>query len=274
MAENKVIAIDLGGTNMRVGLAEGNGIVRYVKKDTPKKSKELLDTLVSSIEEVIARDKISGIGIAMPGPLKEGVVKNPPNLALKNFNLKKYLEKKFKTKVEICNDADCVALAEAKLGCKKKNFIILTLGTGVGGGIVINGELYHGKGYGGELGHLVLNDGKFFEDLVAGKRLNPLTKKKFGREMMIKDLMDEKSKKADAIVDEFADYLGQGIGSLINVFDPEVVVIAGGVRESGNKFLNKIKKAAKKYVILPTKTKIEWSKLDHPGILGAGLLVK
>ena len=69
-------------------------------------------------------------------------------------------------------------------------------------------------------------------------------------------------------------HMGQGIGSLINVFDPEIVILAGGVRETGSVFLNMIKKEAKKYSVLPRTTPIQWSKLNHPGTLGASLLIK
>ena len=92
------------------------------------------------------------MGTGEPGPLENGIIKNPPNLPLRNFNLKKELEKRFHKKVVIENDVHCVALAEAKLGCKKKNFVVLAFGTGIGGGIIIEGKLYTGQGYAGELG--------------------------------------------------------------------------------------------------------------------------
>jgi glucokinase len=216
---------------------------------------------------------VKGIGIGCAGPLKDGVIKNPPNLPLKNYNIKAELKKRFKVRVEVGNDAHCVALAEAKFGVRKKNFIILTLGTGIGGGIIIDGKLYEGQGFGGEFGHIILDKGKDFESLAAWKSTKESTKKAFGEELLISDLVKMKNKKAEEILNELTTYLAQGIGSLINIFDPEVVVLAGGVRETGSAFLNRIKEKVKKYSILPKITPIQWSKLDHPGTLGASLLV-
>ncbi len=270
---DKIIAIDLGGTNLRVALVKDNKILKYIKKPTPKSKDELLKGIIDSINPLFDKD-IKGIGVASAGPLEKGIIKNPPNLPLKNFNLKIFLERKFKIKTEIANDANCVAIAETKLGCKKKNFIVLTIGTGIGGGIIVNRKLYSGKGLAGELGHIVLNNGKDFESLAAGKRLKELTMKNFGKEFLVADLIKINSKKSNEILQELSKYLGQGIASLINVFDPEIVILSGGVKESGKKYLKMIRENAKKYIILQRKTKIIWSKLEHPGILGASLLVK
>jgi glucokinase len=255
---NKVIAVDLGGTNLRVALVKDNKILKYLKKKTPKTKNDLLKEMVESISSLITED-IKSIGVGSPGPLKDGIIQNPPNLPFRNFNLKKYLENKFKKIVVIENDAKCVALAESKLGCKKKNFIILTLGTGIGGGIIINSELYKGNGNAGELGHIILDNGKDFETCWKEK----------GKQ--IKELFEKNNKK---ILEKVSKYLGQGIASLINVFDPEIVIIAGGVRENGNRFLNMIKKEVKKYQIIPRNVEIKFSRLEHPGILGASLLVR
>jgi len=273
MAGNKVIAVDLGGTHLRVAIVEKNKILDYIKKRTPNKKSVLVKELISSIESLISKD-IKGIGVASPGPLEKGIIRNTPNLPLKNFNLKKALEKRFKKRVEVENDASCVALAEAKFGCKKKNFFILTLGTGIGGGIIINGELYQGKGFGGELGHIVLDKGKFFEDLAAWKSVGKTIKKSFGKEIGTDQLVKMNNSKSKKILQELSKYLSQGIASLINVFDPEIVVLSGGMSKTGNKFLTQIRNQVPKYLLIPRKPKIVWTKLKHPGILGASLLIK
>lgn len=269
----KIIAVDLGGTNLRVSLVQNNKILIYNKDSTPKTKKELINLLFKRVGGLMDKD-VRGIGVASAGPLINGVIKNPPNLPLKNYNIKADLRKKFKVRVEVCNDAHCVALAEAELGVRKKNFIILTLGTGIGGGIIANGKLYEGQGFGGEFGHMILDRGKDLESLAAWKSTKKLTKRAFGKELLISDLIKMKNKKAEEILNEISLYLGQGIASLINIFDPEIVVLAGGIREAGSVFLNKIKKQAKKYSILPKTTPIQWSKLEHPGTLGAALLIK
>ena len=269
----KVIAVDLGGTNLRVSLVRNNKILKYIKDKTPKNEKDLVNLLFRNIGILMDKD-IDGIGVASAGPLKDGIIKNPPNLPLKNYNIKAALGKKFNKRVEICNDAHCVALAESRFGVRKKNFIVLTFGTGVGGGIIINGELYEGQGFGGEVGHIILDNGKDFESLVGWKSTKELTRKAFGKELLINDLIKMNNKKSKEILNKLTVHIGQGIGSLINIFDPEVVVLAGGVREAGFVFLNMIKKQVKKYSVLPRATPIQWSKLNHPGTLGANLLIK
>ena len=269
----KVIAVDLGGTNLRVSLVKNNKILKYIKDKTPKTEKDLVNLLFRNIELLMDKD-IEGIGVASAGPLKDGIIRNPPNLPFKNYNLKAALEKRFKKRVELFNDAHCVALAEYHFGIKKKNFIILTLGTGVGGGIIVDGKLYRGQGFGGEMGHIILDNGKDFESLVGWKNTKKVTREAFGKELLISDLLKMNNKKSKEILEKLTTHMGQGIGSLINIFDPEVVVLAGGVRETGSVFLNMIKKEAKKYSVLPRTTPIQWSKLNHPGTLGASLLIK
>lgn len=273
MAGNKIIALDLGGTHLRAALVKGKKILKYIKIRTPKSKKQTLEKIVYLISSFMEKD-VKGIGVGAPGPLKQGFIVNPPNFPVKNFNLKKFLEKKFKKRVEVENDANCVALAELNFGCKKRNFIVLTLGTGIGGGIIIDGKLYRGKGYGGELGHIILDKKTDFENLAASKAIKKLSFKYFKKELKIKELMRINNEKSKKIINEIADYLGQGIASLINIFDPEIIVLSGGIREGGSSLLRLIERYAKKYTVIPTKIKIRWSKLKHPGIIGASLLVK
>ncbi len=266
----KIIAMDMGGTNLRIALIQNNKILEYYKEKTPKTSQGIKTRIFELVEDYMTKD-VKGIAISSPGPLKNGTIMNPPNLPLRNYNLKKALQDKFKIPAEVKNDADCVAYAELKLGCKKKNFIILTLGTGIGGGVIINGQLYRGEGYAGELGHIILDGGKDFEELAASKRLKNLTTNTFGKPKLFHELMKMKDPKAKKIIEEFSKYYGQGIASLIHCFDPEAVILAGGIKECGNPFLTLIKKQATKYFQLPKKTPILWSELDHPGVLGASL---
>jgi glucokinase len=267
---SKVVAIDLGGTNLRVALIKGSKILKYHKERTPVRSEDIKVRIFNLIGDYMSED-VKGVAVASPGPLREGTIMNPPNLPLRNYNLKKALEKRFKVPAVVKNDADCVAYAELKLGHKKKNFILLTLGTGIGGGVIIEGKLYRGGGYAGELGHIILDNGKDFESLAASKRLNSVTEKAFGRRVKFSELMRMKNPKAKKIFAEFMNYYGQGIASLIHCFDPEIVVLAGGVSECGDRFLREVRNNANKYFYLPKKTPIKWTKLKHPGVLGASL---
>jgi len=264
----KIIAFDIGGTSMRAALVQNKKILKYKKINTPKTKKDFLLAAEKLTKELITKDTI-GIGIGIAGTVRKGIIENAPNLTIKNFNIKKHFEKKFKIKTEVENDANCVAIAEAKMGCKKKNFIVITLGTGIGGGIIINERLYRGAGYASEFGHTWIN-GKEWED--SWKKTKRKIKEKYKTEYLSK-VAKLKDKKAKKIVNEAADYLGQGIASLTNSFDPEIIILAGGVKESKEEFLSPIKKALKKYSFFKKPTKISWSKLKHPGILGASLLI-
>jgi glucokinase len=266
----EVIAVDLGGTFLRVALVKGNKIIKYTKKKTPKEKNALVRELFNSISSLMNKN-VKAIGVASAGPLKKGIIKNPPNLPFRTLNLKKIIKSKFKKRVEVENDAACVALAEAKLGCKKKDFIVLTLGTGIGGGVIINGKLESGKGYGGELGHIHIDEERDLEDIWQDIRKR--YRKEFGKDTLIKDLLKINNKKSKKFLDEIAVCLGQGIASLVAVFDPEVVILSGGVKETGTKFLNMIKKKTQEYNEIPRTPPIKWTSLNHPGILGASLLV-
>lgn len=269
---NEIIAIDFGGTNLRAALVRNNKIIKEIKNKTPKTKNEILDKIYSLIQELMNKN-IKGIGVASPGPLEKGVLKNPPNIPFKNFDLRRTIQNKFKVKTVVENDATCVALAESKLGIKKKNFIILTIGTGIGGGIIINKEFYKGEGEGGELGHLILDHGKDFETLASGKAIKKITKREFGKELLISDLLKRRDKKSKKIIDKEVEYLAQGIASLINVFDPEIIELNGGVRETGQVLLNKIRASLLKYQIIKREVPIRWTKLRHPGLIGASLLI-
>ncbi len=267
----KVVGIDLGGTYIRAGVVEGKNVLDYIKEETPKTKTEILKKIIKIISLVLKKD-IRGIGVAYPGILKNGFVEKTPNLPIQNFNLKKFLEENFQRKIVVENDAKCVALSEIKYGTKKKNFIVITLGTGVGGGIVINKKLYKGDGNAGEIGHIIIDDGKDLE--FFWKKNIAEMKKNFGKEFLIRDLIKSKDKKAKKILGEIYRTLGMGIGSLVSAFDPEEIILMGGVREGGRKFIDGVSREIKKYTIIKKIPKMRWSKIKHPGVLGAGLLLE
>ena len=136
----QVIAVDVGGTNLRVALVEGKKILKLIKRKTPRDN--FVEELIKEISKLI-NSNVRGIGIGTPGFFDKGKFVNSPNLKIPG-NLIKIVERKFKKKVFVENDGNCVALAELKYGVKKKNFLVLTIGTGIGGGIVIDGKMYKG----------------------------------------------------------------------------------------------------------------------------------
>ena len=241
----EVIAVDIGGTHIRFAIIKNNKIFNFIKKETPKNKKDILKELVGYIEKSINKNT-KAIGISCAGVIKNNVITNSPNLPLKNVNIKKYLQQKFKKRFEIENDANCAALAESRFGIKKKNFLVMTLGTGIGGGIIINKELYKGKSGAGEFGEIIINQGKNLEYNYKKSKNNK---------------------------EKLADILGQGIASLVFVFDPEIIVLTGGMKNLGQAFLNNIKKKTRKYIPQNRIPKIMWSKIKHPSLIGASLLV-
>jgi len=265
----KVIAFDIGGTSLRAAVVENNKIVKRLRCDTPKTEKEFTAQIKEYAEELFD-SSIEGIGIGCAGVIKDGVIKASPNLPIKNYDMKKVLSK-YKVPVRVFNDAGCFSLAELKLGCKKENFLIMTLGTGIGGGIIINGEPYRGgSGLGGEVGHIYVN-GVDFESLWHKSKKK--MRAQFGQSCLIKDLVKKNSPESQEILVEIADYLGKGIASMISVLDPEIVILAGGPSESGAKFIHMVQKKVDEYRFLPKRVLVRWTKLSHPGLLGASLLV-
>lgn len=266
----RVIAFDIGGTSIRASTVENNKILEYYKIPTPKDKREFLERINELVKKLNSK-KISAIGIAIAGVIENGVVKNSPNLGLKNFNIKSYLEKKYHKKVIVSNDVNCFALAESKLGVKGKNFILVAFGTGVGGGIVIGGKTYRGSGYGAEFGHMHIGPEIYWE--TTWQKIRDKIKKSYGDNILFKELIKMKTDKANKLIDEVTDCIGMGIASLVSAFDPEIVVIGGGIREAGTPFLDIIKKKVKKYSFLPKSTPVVWTALEHPGTMGASLLV-
>ena len=162
------IGVDLGGTSIKLGIVTNTG--RLIKKisvqtEAEKGPKKVIDNIISGIRELTAKSKynIDGIGIGCPGVVTpgKGIVENPPNLpGWEKVNIGKVIRKEFKKNVFVANDANAAAIGELIFGSGKKykSFIMITLGTGVGGGIVINKKIYHGDfGAAGEIGHISID---------------------------------------------------------------------------------------------------------------------
>ncbi|MFH1390361.1 MAG: ROK family protein [Candidatus Margulisiibacteriota bacterium] len=198
--------------------------------------------------------------------------------------MKKILEKEFSRPVFIDNDANCAALAEARFGAGvgRRHFIYITVSTGIGGGIIINGQLYRGaNGSAGEFGHMIIDSQGLtcgcgnvgcFEAMASGTAV----RKRAGMDGASVELAARQGdKKALAVINETAHYLAIGISNLVNIFNPELVILGGGVSKMRELLLNPVRKEFKKYALyLPAKSvKIVRAKLGtNAGILGAAAL--
>ena len=151
-----IIGVDIGGTEIKAGIVFNNRILKKVAVKTGSNKKDIIKNILDSIG-ILFDKRIKAIGIGCPGPAdyEKGIIGDTPNLKLKGVNLKKIIHRKFKKKAVMENDACCFVLGES-VRLKKKNVAGLTLGTGVGGGIVIDGKLYKGNGNAGELGHCTI----------------------------------------------------------------------------------------------------------------------
>ncbi len=257
------IGIDIGGTKTACGLVDARGKLRKkIIFKTGRSRAEILKRLVNSIEllmEGVKKDVV-GIGVGVPGTInpKNGKTDNLPNLgALENVDLVKILKKKFKKKVLMENDGSCAAVGEYKFGvCKNvKSLFVVTLGTGIGGGAVIDGKVYAGRGNAPEPGHMLL--GKIeWEDLASGRALDKLLKKKGSR-----------------AYNEYAFNLGVGLSNIIKLYDPEVIVLTGGVVGSKDKFLNKAINVAKKNTFFKIGQIVPSNFPEDVGVIGAASLV-
>jgi glucokinase len=284
-----IIGIDLGGTKIAAALATPSGRILTdvnIPTEAHKGKKQVIENIKKSVYALIRgqRTQISCIGIGVPGPIlyDKGIVIEPPNLpGWKRVNLKKILEKEFKVPVHVDNDANCAALAEAYFGAGKRarHFIYITISTGIGGGIIINRKIYRGAtGSAGEFGHMVIDSRGFtcgcgnvgcFEALASGTAI----KKRAGMDAISVELAARQGdKKALRVIEETAHYLAIGIANLVNIFNPELVILGGGVSQMRELLLNPIRKEFKKYALtLPAKSvKIIRAKLrTEAGVLGA-----
>ena len=284
-----IIGIDLGGTKIAAALATPSGRILTdvnIPTEADQGKNRVIDNIKKAVYALIRGQKtqISCMGIGVPGPIlyEKGIVIEPPNLpGWKRVNLKKVLEKEFKVPVHLDNDANCAALAEAYFGAgrKARHFIYITISTGIGGGIIIDRKLYRGAiGAAGEFGHMIIDPrgpkcgcGNFgcFEALASGTAI----KKRAGMDAISVELAARQGdKKAIKVIEKTAHYLAIGIANLVNIFNPEMVILGGGVSKMRELLLTPIRKEFKKYALtLPAKNvKIVRAKLgSESGVLGA-----
>ena len=256
------IGIDVGGTAIKGVVIDGEGKL-YGEDSVPTATgKEILNGIVTLCNRLMKNNSVSGIGIGCAGVIDsaEGKVVLAKNLSLVDFPMVKLLREKINLPVKITNDANAAALGEAKFGAGKnyKNSILVTLGTGVGGGIVLDGKLFEGnKSAGAEIGHMVIERGGepcscgrrgCFEAYASATALKKRTKwameEDAGSAMWRKYTSDTVTGKtafeycdtdtsAKQVVDRYIDYLACGLINLANIFRPEVIMLGGGVSKEG-----------------------------------------
>lgn len=295
------IGIDIGGTNLRIALISEEG--KVIKKIKVPSGERILESLLDSITRIINSDVV-GIGIGVAGLIdhEKGTVLRSPNLpAIEGINLAETLKARFKIPVLIENDANVAALGEKWLGAGKefKDFVHLTLGTGIGGGVIYNEKLMN---ISAEIGHMIIvasgtpcscgNNGCLetyaSAKAILSKAINSL---EGGTESILRELYGgnfyrltsediyksalEGDGLSRAVLREAGKYLGIGITNIINIFSPQGIVLSGGLIGAWNIYVQEaIKEASQRsFKILFDKTRIIPSILkDDAGIIGAACL--
>lgn len=282
----------MGGTKILAGVVDRAGTVleRHVVESPVDAETDVLAALEASIEALLD-ERVAAIGLGVPGNLERGSGKvlRATNLPLDDLDLAGVVRARFGLDVAIENDANAAALAEWKLGAGRgaSNIVLLTLGTGVGGGIVLDGALYRSWV---EIGHMVVLAGGppcqgschgrgHLEALASGTAADRAAQELWGGEADARDLV-ERARSGDeaarARMSEIAGYLGAAIGSLANIFDPEVVIVGGGFGEAaGDLLLEPAQAAARAEALAPADGTLRVVPAElgaDAGLIGAALV--
>lgn len=300
-----IIGLDIGGTKILGAIFDAHGTI-VDKEKQPSKASTGFERFMQQVYNVIdqlrerSKEPITGIGIGFPGTIDhDGKIIFAPNLPVENFDLAQHLESKYNTPVRVGNDVNLGTYGEyCELDITYKNVIGLFPGTGLGGGIVINGELYIGQGSAGELGHIVVQKNGVLcscgnkgclesyaskkgilaylkHEMKKGRKTHLKEEVKLGmvKSSKLKKAYDKNDELVVEAIDRFKEYLGMGIGIIMNVFNPDLIIIGGGMIESfGKDLLKDIKKHTKDYALpgIYGNTKIRPSKLGDDAVIYGG----
>lgn len=302
--------VDIGGTTVKLGLftTDGEIVDKWeIKTRTENQGEAVLPDIAEALrkkleEKKIDRDEVEGIGVGVPAPVNaEGVVQNTANLGWGYKEVKREMEELSGMRAEIGNDANVAALGEMWLGAGKgrKNIVMVTLGTGVGGGIIIDGKpLVGAHGAGGEIGHLCVNyeetdhcgcgNTGCLEQYASATGITRLANIRLAKddaksvlreqEVSAKTVFDA-VKAGDAvakeIAEEFGKYLGHAMANLAAVVDPSAIVIGGGVSKAGEVLIEYVEKNFKERAFFANKdTEFVLATLGNDaGICGAAKLI-
>jgi glucokinase len=303
MVKRFIIAIDLGGTNLKCALLNSNLKIKAKSSFSTKSfdnKQKLIGGFVDSINSFILKQNlpkssILGVGIGLPGPVDtfKGLVHFLPNIpGWKEVGLKKILEQETGLPVFIDNDAKLMALAEHKAGSAKgyNNVLCLTLGTGVGGGLIIGNSLYRGEdNAAGEVGHLSLNEHGpvcncgsqgCLEAYVGNARIIKDARKLFGSKITLEEvskLAQSNNAKAVKFWEEVGKRIGLALSGIVNLLNLDAIVIGGGVSCAGKVLFKSVKKTifTRAMSVQAKRVSIFKARLGNDaGIIGAGYLVR
>lgn len=309
------IGIDLGGTKILTAIVdkENGEVISSIKKKTKKDKgpEKIVQKIIKSIREVLEEsgktlEDIEDIGIGVAGQINRtnGIVINAPNLDCSNLNLSEILEKEFNKPILLGNDVEIATIGEMYFGAgkNKKDFVCIFVGTGIGSGIVQNGKLRYGAtGTAGEIGHIIVDVGgrpcgcgacgcleAYASRLAIEKRIigalkkgrksdieNYLIEDKPIKTSMIRKSLDNKDELVTQIIDEASEYLASGLASIINFYNPEMIILGGGLMNAVDYFYQKSTQIARIKALPTPSVNVEFAKAelgDFSGVIGAALL--
>ena len=247
MSGTHAIGVDLGGTKILAGVVERDGtVLRRHERATPLTQDELFEELDAAVDELMT-DDVAAIGFGIPGPIdqKTGRIYEAVNTPISDTDFRGRMERRFQLPVGLDNDANAAAIGEWQVGAARgyADVVMLTLGTGLGGGVIIGGRPFRGStGAGVELGHVVIvHDGKpcqgrctgrgHLEAYVTGVAATAAAREAFGPAAdahRLVRLANEGDEVAREILADIGRHLGSGMGSFANIFEPQLMVIGGG----------------------------------------------
>lgn len=257
---NITIGIDVGGTNIKIGIFNNNELIKkYFVKTNIESSSSVINQLIDELNKIRKEYDFVKVGLGIPGPVVNGVVLGAQNINwFEKVELKKMLEEEFSgIKIEVYNDANAAALGEFRFGSGKnyKSIVFITLGTGIGGGIILDDKLIEGAtGSCGEIGHLCIESNKkrkctcglngCFEQYASATGIIKTGEEILGKKIECKEIFEmalSGDLKAKKVIDRTIDYLSTGLALICNTINPEAVIIGGGVSAGLKPYIEKIK---------------------------------
>jgi glucokinase len=257
VSASRAIGVDIGGTKILAGVVDREGVVhRRQAQPTPVSSEDELLAGLDAVVESLVGDDVAALGFGIPSQIdqRSGRAVSSVHIPIEDVPFRDRMTERFGLPVGIDNDGNAAAIAEWRLGAGRgaSNVVLLTLGTGIGGGLILDGRPFRGAiGAGAELGHMVLDyNGPpcpgnctghgHFEAFAAGSEADAFAERRFGPGADARRLVDEAAGGNEGAVSDLAELgrrLGAGIGSLVNIFNPEVVIVGGGFADAGELIL-------------------------------------
>jgi glucokinase len=290
------IGVDLGGTKILAGVVARDGsVVRRHERPTPHDSQEHVFAELEAAVTELLDDSVGAVGFGVPSPIDQarGLVVRCVNLPLEDAPLREHMHDRFGIPVGLDNDANAAAIGEWRAGAGRgeDDLVMLTLGTGVGGGVVSGGKPFRGRnGAGAELGHVVVVHGGrpcqgactgrgHLEAYVSGTAASAAARDAFGPSAdahRLVRLANEGDSQAKELLEEVAGHLGSGIGSFVNVFGPQLVVLGGGFGVAAYDYLRgAAEEVARREALEPMRSAVRLAKAElgtAAGLIGAAFV--